>query len=175
MSISAKLDVSLTVQQAGASNFGAGPYYAPQLAVLKNFANGVGANQADKFVLLERQVASATNDDIDLNGVLTGVLGETVNFAKIVALVVVNAPKTAGAAANTTNLTIGGGTNPFVGFLGGTSPTIGPLRPGAGIAIWAPDATALGAVTGGSNDILRIANSSGASATYQIGILGRSS
>ncbi|ATQ67737.1 MULTISPECIES: hypothetical protein [Methylosinus] len=174
MTLSVKLDFALTVAQAAAGNFGDGPIYRAQLAVLKMFGNGVGADQVDKFVMLERQVASATNDDIDLSGVLTGVMGETVTFARIIAVALVNAPKLDSAARNTTNLTVGGGSNPFLGFLGGTTPTLGPFRPGAGVVLWAPDSTGFGAVTNASNDILRIANSSGAAATYQLGIIGRS-
>ena len=40
--------------------------------------------------------------------------------------------------------------------------------------LFSGDAAGIGAVTAGTGDILRIANSSGASATYQIGIVGRS-
>lgn len=84
---------------------------------------------------------------------------------------IINASRS--GVANTTALTIGGGSNPVVGFLGGTTPTIGPIRPGGFVFIACPDAAGIGAVTAGTGDILRIANASGAAAVYQIAILGR--
>jgi hypothetical protein len=90
-----------------------------------------------------------------------------------VALFVINGPRDSAAAPNTTNLTIGGGTNPVVGFMGGTTPTIGPIRPKSFVFLGSSDAAGFGAVTASTGDILRIANSSGAAATYQIAIVAR--
>jgi hypothetical protein len=89
-----------------------------------------------------------------------------------VALFVINGPQA--GSANTTNLTIGGGSAPITGFLGSTTPTIGPIRPGGFVFLGCGDAAGLGAITATTADILRITNSSGASATYQIGIVARS-
>lgn len=176
MAISAKLDLSLTIAQAGAGNFGDGPYYNPQLAFLQSLSNGVSANQADLVYLSERTVATAANDDIDLTGVLKGALGENLNFVRIVAIMIENAPKLASALANTTNLTLGAAAaNGYSGFVGASTHTIGPIRPGGVLVMCNPDATAFGTVTAGTGDILRVANSAGAAATYQIAILGRSS
>jgi len=72
-----------------------------------------------------------------------------------------------------TQILIGGGTNPFTGFLGGTTPTVGPISPGGVFLIADSSASGLGAV-GGSTNTLRIANSTGAAASVQVLITGRS-
>lgn len=171
MPLTSEVLVRLTAEQTGANDFG-GPAFEPTMQALLQLASGTSAGQADILFMDERTVASASNDDLDLAGVLAGAFGATIAAAELVAVFVVNARRS--GAANTTNLTIGGGPNPFTGFLGGTSPTIGPIRPGGFILLAAGDAAGIGTVTGGTADILRIANSSGADATYQIAILGRS-
>lgn len=136
-------------------------------------SDGVAADQADRFYYGERTVASGANDDLDLAaGNLTDPFGNVLTFAKIKTLLIINAPKI--GAANTTNLTIGGGTNPVTGLLGGTTPTLGPMKPGEVLLRHASALAGLCSVTGATADILRIANSAGASATYQIAIIGTS-
>lgn len=171
MPLTAKIKASIEAVQTGSNDFGA-PRFAPEVSALIELANGTIANAADLIFVDERTVASASNDDIDLAGVLANALGGTLTFVEIVAILVINKPKS--TAVNTTNLTIGAGSNPFAGFLGGTTPTIGPIRPGGLVLIASPADVGIGAVTAGTGDILRIANSSGAAATYQIAILGRS-
>lgn len=171
MPLTAKVSATIRAVETGTNDFG-GPNYTPQLAAVLDLANGTGVGQVDRVFADVRTVASASNDDIDLAGVLVGALGSTITFVEIVAIAIINAPIS--GAANTTNLTIGGGSNPFVGFLGGTTPTIGPIRPGGFVLLGCGADVGIGTVTAGTGDILRIANSSGASATYQIMILGRS-
>lgn len=135
--------------------------------------DGTGADQANRIYLAERTVASNTNDDLDLAGTaLLDPFGNALTFAKIKTLMIINAPKV--GAANTTNLTIGGGSNPVVGLLGGTSPTLGPMKPGEVLLRHASALAGLCSVTADTADILRIANSSGAPNTYQILIIGTS-
>lgn len=173
MTVTAEFLAKFSASQKGANDFG-GPSFVPLVEFLSQFGDGVGANQADRLFVDERTVNSASNDDIDLAGVLADAFGTTITLAELVFLGVINKPKSPTAAANTTNLTIGLGTNPFLGFLGGTLPTLGPLPPGAAAFLIAPGAAGFGTITGASNDLLRIANSSGAAATYQIAALGRS-
>jgi len=139
---------------------------------VQSLADGTGANQADLMYVAERTVADGANDDIDLAGSLTDGFGNTITAAEIVAICIINEQQD--GTANTTDLTIGGATNAFEGFLGGTSPTIGPIKPGGVFFIGAGDAAGIGAVSGGSTDELRVTNGSGAANTYQIGILARS-
>lgn len=173
MTVTAKIKLDFTGSDAGSNEYG-GPYWNGALSYLQSFTNGTGANQADIVYFDERTVASATNDDLDLAGVLSTALGSTITAAELVAIAVVNGPVDTTAAANTTDLTIGGASADVTGFLGGTTPTIGPIKPGGVFLIAAGDAAGIGAVTATTADILRIANSSGASAKYQVAILARS-
>ena len=171
MTVTAELDVSLKIKQVGTA-FGGGPTYEPTLRNSEALANGTAAGQADLYYIGERTVADGANDDLDLAGVITDALGNTFDAAEIVGVMIINKPS--GSGNNTTDLTIGGGSNPFIGFLGGTTPTIGPLKPGATFFLASSDAAGLGAVTAGTGDILRITNGAGAANTYQIALLGRS-
>jgi hypothetical protein len=171
MALTASITAALTAVQTGSNDFD-GDKFAPAMRKTISLTDGTGANQADILFMDQRSVASASNDDIDLYGSLTDAFGTTVSAAEIVAIFIVNGPIS--GSANTTDLTIGAGSNPFVGFLGGTTPTIGPIKPGGMFMIGAGDAAGIGTVTATTADILRVANSSGATATYQIGIIARS-
>lgn len=170
MAVTATLRMSADFSQTGGND------YADRLkdviSKTLSLADGTSANQADLMFVDQRAVATASNDDIDLAGTLTDAFGVVITFAELVAIMVINAPIS--GAANTTDLTIGAGSNPFLGFLGGTTPTIGPIKPGGSFMLFAGDAAGIGTVTAGTADILRIANSSGATATYQIILIGRS-
>ena len=170
MALTSEILVRLKATQSGANDFG-NDSFSPKMQALLQTTDGTTANKADILFVDQRSVASATNDDLDLAGVLADAYGATITAAEVVALFVINAPIS--GSANTTDLTIGAGSNPFVGFLGGTAPTIGPIKPGGFVMIGAGDAAGIGAVTAATADILRIANSSGAAAVYQIGILAR--
>lgn len=172
MGLRSELLVQLSAIQSGAQDFG-GPDFKPLVKALLTLSDGVGQNQADILYADERSLAASTNDDIDLAGVLTNAFGAVITAAEMVALLIINKPKAVGAPANTSNLTIGLGSNPFLGFVAGTTPTIGPLRPGGVFLIASPDAAGIGTVTGGSADILRVANGAGGGAVYQIAILAR--
>lgn len=168
---SATLVAQLRATQLGTNDFGGGGIFQPDVSAVINLTNGTAAGQANLLWADERTLGSGANDDLDLNGVLTSAFGATISAVELVALIVINAP--INGTANTTNLTIGGGANPVVGFLGGTTPTIGPIRPGSFVFLGSSDAAGFGAITAGTGDILRISNSAGASATYQIAILAR--
>jgi hypothetical protein len=168
---SATIVAQIRATQTGSNDFG-GPAFTPTIEKITALTAGTGANQADILWMDERTVATAANDDLDLNGVLADAFGATVNMVEIVAVFVINEPRS--GVANTTNLTVGAATNPVTGFLGGTTPTFGPIRPGNFLLFGGGNIGGAGVVTPSTGDILRIANSSGASATYQIAILARS-
>jgi hypothetical protein len=170
MALKAQIRASVTATQSGPNDFPS--QFAPNVVRALTLANGTGAGQADIIFADERTVASNTSDDLDLAGVLTSAFGATINAARLVSVMVINAPQS--GAANTTALTIGAGSNPVAGFLGGTTPTVGPLQPGGVFLLAADHALGLGVVTAGTADILRITNATGAAATYQIVILARS-
>ena len=169
MTLQATLTAKIVASQTGDNAFA--DKFTPAIEKVQSLTDGTTANKADLMYVDERTVASATNDDIDLSGSLTDAFGVTITAAEIVAVLIINGPIS--GAANTTDLTIGAGTNPFIGFLG-AGDTIGPIKPAGMFMIGAGDADGVGAVTAGTGDILRIANSSGASATYQIAIIARS-
>ena len=170
MALTANLRASLSAVQSATNDFGT-PVFTPRMEAEIALLDGVAANQANILFLDERTVASNTSDPLDLNGVLVNAFGATIAAVEIVAIFVINKAKN--GTANTTNLTIGGGTNPVVGYLGGTTPTIGPIRPGGFVMLGSPDVAGLCTVTAGTGDILNIANSTGAAATYQVGIIAR--
>lgn len=170
MAVTSIITAKFAGVQSGPNDFGG--QFSPTIVSIINLQDGTGSGAADLLFTDERTVASASNDDIDLTGVLMDAFGSAFNAAELVGLIIINGPIS--GTANTTDLTIGVGTNPFLGFLGGTTPTIGPIKPAGVFMIAAGDAAGIGAVSAGSADILRIANSSGATATYQIGIVARS-
>lgn len=172
MTATAKLDISLATSLAGSNAFSAGPFWSAVMSLTQSFASGTTANKIDIVYMAERTVATATNDDIDLAGVLADALGTTITAAELVGIFIVN--EQLDGTDNTTNLTIGGGTNPFTGIWGATGDTIGPVTPGGCFLIMNPNAAGLGTVTASTGDILRIANSSGATNKYKIAILARS-
>jgi hypothetical protein len=172
MPVTAEITAKLKVRQTGSNDFG-GPDFSGDMSRVVQLTDGTGENQANIAWMDERTVLTGANDDIDLAGVLTDAFGASVVGAEIVCLFIINKPQSSSAAANTTNLTVGVGTNPVTGYLGGTTPTLGPIRPGNFAMLAGPNVGGFGVVTAGTGDILRVANSAGASATYQIGILMR--
>ncbi len=167
----AKVEAKLTISATGADAWVAGPNWDGVIHFLENLTDGVAAGQADVAYVSERTVTTGANDDIDLYGVLNDVLTTQLDAAELTTLMIINKQKD--GTVNTTDLTIGLGTNPFLGFLAGTTPTIGPIKPGGVFLLHASDLAGIGAVTDSSSDILRVGNSAGASNTYQICILAR--
>lgn len=171
MTISAKITAKFSALQAGANAFG--DRFDPIIEQALAAANGTAAGQADLLYADERTITTGANDDIDLTGGLSDAFGNSLTFVELVAILVINAPIT--GSANTTDLSIGaGGASSFVGFFGAVADVIGPLKPGGVFMLAATDAAGIGTVVDSTGDVLRIANSSGASATYQIVLLGRS-
>ena len=167
----ATMKASLAVEETNAAVLAANPKWIGLMDFVQSFSDGTTAGKFDLVYMSERTVATGANDDIDLAGVLTSPLGDTITAAEIVAVFLINRQKN--GTVNTTDLTIGAGTNPWIGVLGATH-TIGPIKPGGMVMIGAGDAAGIGVVTAGTGDILRVANSAGAANTYQIGILARS-
>lgn len=174
MGKNAQLSVGLTVNDEGSAVHGINPTWKGIMDVALALNAGTGAGQFDLAYVEERTVADGADDDLDLAGALSDAFGDTITAAELVLVMVVNRPKSLSDAVNTTDLTIGGGSNPFVGFVGGTTPTIGPIKPGGVFLVAAGDAAGIGTVTASTADILRITNGAGAANTYQVAILARS-
>lgn len=166
MTVTAELYARLKINQTGSNDFG-GPSFQPVIETLIQLTDGVAANQANIAFADERTLASGATDSIDLAGVLTDAFGATIAAAEIVAILIINKPR-AGSPVNTTDLTIGGGTN---GVFATAFPLV--LKPGAVLLAGAGDAAGIKIVTPGTADILTIINSAGAAAKYQIAVLAR--
>ena len=165
-----RLTASMDVTQTGTDTFTGGPNWAGQMAYTQNIADGVAADQADLAYMQERAVTTGADDDIDLSGVITDIFGNTITAAELVAVMIINAPKDSADPVNTTDLTIGGAANPVPGF----GAALASLKPGGVFYMAAADAAGLATVTAATGDILRVTNSAGATANYQIGLLMRS-
>lgn len=166
MTVTAEILARLKINQTGSNDFG-GPNFQPVLETLIQLTDGVAAGQANLAFVGERTVATGATDSIDLAGVLTDAFGATITAAEIVALMIINKPR-AGSPVNTTDLTIGGGSN---GVFATAMPFV--LKPGAVFLLAASDAAGVKSVTAGTADILTVVNGSGASAKYQLAILAR--
>lgn len=133
-----------------------------------NLDTGTGLNQADKVYVDTNTLGASSNVDVDLAGSLTDALGAALTFARVKAVFL------RAASGNTNNVVIGGAaSNQFVGPFGAGTHTIA-VKPGGFFGIIAPDATGW-AVTAGTGDLLRIANSgAGSSVTYDLMVIGAS-
>jgi hypothetical protein len=166
MTLTAEILARLKISQVGSNDFG-GPDFEPVIESLIQLTDGVTIGKANIAFVDERTLATAATDSLDLAGVLADAFGATVAAVELVALMVVNKPR-AGTPLNTTDLTIGGGTN---GVFATAMPFI--LKPGAVFLLAAGDAAGIKTVTPATADILTIVNSAGASNKYQIAVLAR--
>ncbi|MFE6225480.1 hypothetical protein [Streptomyces sp. NPDC057854] len=131
--------------------------------------SGTGAGQADRAWSDRRTLAASATEDLDLAGVLLDAFGATVTFARIKGLYI------RAAATNVNNVIVGAATaNAWAALLGATGTLT--LRPGAaiGLTTGAADAATY-AVTAGTGDLLKVANSgAGTAVSYDIVIIGAS-
>ena len=134
-----------------------------------DWASGTGANQADKVFSDERTLSASASENLDLAGSLTDAFGVAITFAKVKAIAIF------AAAGNTNDVVVGGAaSNGFVGPFADATDAI-KVKPGGFVIMAAPQAAGLGTVTGGTGDILKVANSGGTTGvTYQTVIIGTS-
>ena len=170
MALSTKLRASVNAQQTATRDLGvASDPVSTAWAVTLD--DGTGAGQANRIFSDTRTLAASANEDLDLAGSgLTDAFGATLTFAKVKAVFI------SAAAGNTNNVIVGGATsNGFVSWVGGATHTV-TIKPGGAFALFAGEADTNGyAVTAGTGDLLRIANSGGTTGvTYTIVIVGTS-
>lgn len=163
-----QLAVSATATLTSALDLGTGS--APQaLSRSMSLLSGTAAGQADRVFSDRRTLAASATEDLDLAGVLLDAFGAAITFARIKGLVI------AAATTNTNNVVVGAAaSNPWATLLSATGTVT--LRPGAFIAVGTGTTDATGyAVTAGTADLLKVANSAGStSVTYDIHIIGAS-
>ncbi|MBP5930190.1 hypothetical protein F3K39_19180 [Streptomyces sp. LBUM 1479] len=162
------LAVSAFAELTQALDLGSGKA-AQSLSRKMSLASGTGAGKADRVFSDRRTLAASATEDLDLAGVLLDAFGQAITFARVKGLIV------AATAANTNNVVIGNASsNAWAALLGATGTAI--IRPGAFIALGTGEADAVGyAVTAGTGDQLKVANSAGGTpVTYDIHIIGAS-
>lgn len=165
MTLSARLAVGFTAEQTNSIDL-ATATLPVQVARALAFADGAGANQADRLFTDRRTLAASGTEDLDLAGVLTDIFGATLTFARIRALII------AADEGNTNDVVVGGAAaNGWITWVGGATHTV-TVRPGGLIVAAAPDATGY-VVTAGTGDLLHVANSgAGTGVTYDVVLLG---
>lgn len=130
-------------------------------------ASGIGAEQVNVLWSDDRTLATGANEDLDVAGTLKDAFGGDAIFAKVKGLLIV------ARGANTTQLTITRpATSGFPFLLADGDGFI--LGPGDMFLITRRAAAGM-AITGGADDVINIANAAGASATYDIFVLGTDS
>lgn len=126
--------------------------------------SGTGYGKADIAFSDQRTLATNTSETLDLTGTLTDAFGTTIAAVKVKAIEIES------VEANTTNLTIGGGSNPFLFGFADTSDLF-ILKPGDKAVFVSRTGWPVTASTG---DLLKVLNAAGASATYNIKIIAAS-
>ncbi|HXH11158.1 MAG TPA: hypothetical protein VNP04_15525 [Alphaproteobacteria bacterium] len=131
-----------------------------------SLTNGTGANKAQKVFSDRRTLASGANENLDLAGALTDAFGATLTFADIKAIYL------SALSTNTTTVTLTApATNGYVGLFAALGDGLN-IPPGGAVLLVAPGADGWGVVVAGTGDLLNVANAAGASATYDIVIIG---
>lgn len=134
-----------------------------------SLGSGTAAGQADRVFHDRRTLAASGTEDLDLAGVLLDAFGTAITFARIKGIVV------AASAGNTNNVVVGNASATQWATLLSATGTV-TLRPGAVLCAMAGQADATGyAVTAGTGDLLKVANSSsGTAVEYDIVLIGAS-
>lgn len=163
--VAANISVRLNGDYYGVNDLGTVQFQFDQ-ATLFSLLQGTATGLADLMFADTRTLAASANESLDLAGSLVDPLGAVLTFVKIKAIWV------KANSANTNSVIVGAGTNPFVGPLGGTTPTV-TIPPGGVMLLVHPGAG--WTVTASTGDILKFANSSsGTGVTYDLILIGTS-
>lgn len=162
MTLTTDVNVTLNWRDIGTDAAGREIVDANAITLALALANGFGLNEADLLFYERATLLAAGSRTYDLAGGESNTRGETLVYARVKAIVLVNLTTTAG-----NSLSLGGGTEPLAGWLtlSSTSVVVGP----GGVFVLA-NPSADGYVTAAANDRLRV-QSTGTN-TYDIAILG---
>lgn len=128
-----------------------------------NLATGTGSGEANRSFHDSRTLTTGATEDIDLSGSLTDAFGNSIVLASVKVLLIYN-------TSTTQTLTVGGAAaNQFINWVADASDKVN-IPPGGMLLLVAPGAGY--EVTAATGDLLKIANSAGASCVYQIVIIG---
>lgn len=165
MGLTATVRASIAATLTGSNDMG-----TPTHEFIESFSllmeSGTGANQANNCFSDERTLAASATEELDLAGGLTNGLGATLTFTAIKAILVI------AATGNTNDVLLGGAAaNAFTGPFQNSSDIVN-IKPG-GVALFLNPSAAGWAVTAGTGDLLKLANSAGSTGvTYRIVIIG---
>lgn len=164
-SLSATVKAAVSASYSNALEFGS-VVQSLQYNVANAFADGTGADQAQKLWTDQRTLGVSATEDLDLSGGVVDVFGTSLAFTKVKALVI------KAAAGNTNDVVVGGAaSNGLVTFFGAATDKV-KVKPGGTLVLIAPDANGY-AVTAATGDLLRVGNSAaGTSVTYDITVIG---
>lgn len=163
--VNAQISLSIVAALMGSGDLG-NPKAPVNLAKDITITPGTDAlGKADVLWADERTLAASASEDLDLAGVLAGLLGGTVTAAEITAIYI------EADAANTNDVQVfGAASNAFNGPLSGTTPKLA-VSPGDLAFLTSKKGWT---VTGGTGDLLHVANSgSGTAVSYTIVVIGR--
>jgi hypothetical protein len=162
--VTATIELNVKAKQSGAGDLGT-PQFQAILEKILEFAPGTAAvGQANVLFADERTIAASGAEDLDLAGALTDALGASVAAAELVAIAIV---------ADEDNVNDVQVTRP------GSNGVPAFLAAGDGIALGPNDIFLLTnrkgiAVTGGTGDLIHVANSgAGTAVTYRVVVIGR--
>jgi hypothetical protein len=163
--LTAKLVTHLLATVAGSPDVGAAAHQVDARHRL-DYEDGTGAGQANALFTDTRTLTASATENIDLAGSLEDALGNAVAFTAVKAI------RIRASAANTNSVIVGGAaSNAFLGPFGDATDTVA-VKPGGVFVIGDGSATGW-AVTAGTGDILKVANSAaGTAVTYTIEIIG---
>lgn len=163
MALNASVNVQLGGNHTSVLDFNTGDFSLAK-KFLTSFANGTGLNQANKIFTDTRAVTTGATDALDLSGGgLLDAFGVVLVYTALKGLIIRS------AAANTTNLTVLG--NAAAVPILGTVATTMVLKPG-GVFVWLDTSAAGTTVTAATGDIIQIVNAAGATANYDVVLLG---
>lgn len=179
MGLTSKLAVSVTTEHTKAFDLTTNASVKLSKIYQAVLASGTAVGQADLVFHDQRMLTASSSEDLDLAGVLSDAFGASLTYIRvkgliIAALGVTNADGVV-TTPNTNNVVVGAASsNAWAALLNATGTVT--LRPGAIAAFIAGATDATGyAVTGGTGDLLKVANSAGGSSvTYDIIVIGAS-
>ena len=167
MTLSATVKVSVSGRQTGALDLSTQSADLPKV-YSQVFSDGAGADQAQRIFADTRTLAASANEDLDLSGSLTDILGAAVVFTKVKAVII----KASASNSNNVNLTrpASNGVPLFLAAGDGIA-----LAPGE-VFVWLSGQAAGKTVTAGTGDLINLANSAaGSSVSYDIIVIGATS
>jgi hypothetical protein len=135
-----------------------------------SYVNGANAaaNQCDLLYVVTGTIAASGNTVLALNGSATDFFGLTINMLRVKAMYVALT-----TATSATSIQVGGGSNPMINYLSGTTPTVN-VRNGGVMLLGCLDTTGW-PVTASTGMNVKLLNNDGANvATYNCAFIGAS-